>query len=148
MSMLGGCVYVPVLSPARQSAMFGSGPEAPFRVGRTTRSDVLATFGEPRHTYTTRGPWACGYVFGTTTGKLFGVLLTGPCSTLRVGEADVEDVEDVCLVFDARGVLQRVDKRRQSPWSSSEDQSLDNWHRFIDTVGNPAPPASESGGPR
>lgn len=118
-----GCIYIPAKSSEYRSSAVGSDANAQFSVGRSTRADIVARFGQPK--YKTEDDSAYGYVSRVNSGYWAGVVW-GPCMpTLGTSEQWVED--DVWLEFSQAGVLRNYDKRLIQKYGTSDNA----WQHFL-----------------
>jgi hypothetical protein len=129
-ALLCGCITTPGPHIEPNSALFGTAPDCPIRVGETTRDAVVARFGAP--TFSTQHFLACGYYFTTKIGTSTG-LHAGPC-IIYFGTTDACEDDDVWLEFDSRGVLKRCERHLIGPsWGDSEKA----WRQFAKDVPDP-----------
>ncbi len=130
MSVLSGCVYLPVKSPERPGAEIGDGPQAVMHIGEADRETVLQRFGKP--SYSTQNDRAFGYLFAVQTVTATGLVM-GPCMPY-IGKAEFWECDDVWLEFDGQGLLKRVEKRLLK---KNDNDTEAAWRQFAKPVPDP-----------
>jgi len=128
--LAAGCIYTPLKSPEIRSSSIGNTPDCPIQIGKTSRDAVIAKFGLPG--YSSRHYRACGYLFATNKGAVTGLLM-GPCVPY-FGSAEVSEMDDVWLEFEADGILCRCEKHLSNKFGNDDEKA---WREFSKTVPDP-----------